>query len=76
MQNKTQIEVLVESSKNCSRSRIVASPYYGMKILVAAASDRAYTVFIINIEMLACTHPPLLKFLYLFCFACCNGFGG
>ena len=44
MQNKIQIEVLVESSKNCSRSRIVASPYYGMKILVAAASDRAYTV--------------------------------
>ena len=31
--------------KNCSRSRIVASPYYGMKILVAAASDRANTVF-------------------------------
>ena len=28
---------------NCSRSRIVASPYYGMKILVAAASDRANT---------------------------------
>ena len=46
MQNKTQMEVLVESSKNCSRSRIVASPYYGMKILVAAASDRAYTVFV------------------------------
>ena len=44
MQNKIQIEVLVESSKNCSRSRIVASPYYGMKILVAAASDRANTV--------------------------------
>ena len=44
MQNKTQTEVLVESSKNCSCSRIVASPYYGMKILVAAASDRAYTV--------------------------------
>ena len=48
MQNKTQIEVLVESSKNCSRSRIVASPYYGMKILVAAASDRAYTVFFLQ----------------------------
>ena len=31
--------------KNCSRSRIVASPYYGMIILVAAASDRANTVF-------------------------------
>ena len=30
--------------KNCSHSRIVASPYYGMKILVAAASDRANTV--------------------------------
>ena len=29
--------------KNCSRSGIVASPYYGMKILVAAASDRANT---------------------------------
>ena len=25
--------------KNCSLSRIVASPYYGMKILVAATSD-------------------------------------
>ena len=25
MQNKIQIEVLVESSKNCSRSRIVAA---------------------------------------------------
>ena len=48
MQNKTQIEVLVETSKNCSRSRIVASPYYGMKILVAAASDRAYTVVTIT----------------------------
>ena len=47
MHNKIQIEVLVESSKNCSRSRIVASPYYQMKILVAAASDRANTVFII-----------------------------
>ena len=47
MQNKIQIEVLVESGvdeKNCSCSRIVASPYYGMKILVAAASDRANTV--------------------------------
>ena len=49
MQNKIQIEVLVESSKNCSCSRIVAalelaSPYYGMKILVAADSDRANTV--------------------------------
>ena len=31
--------------KNCSRSRIVASPYYGMKILVAAASDRPNTVY-------------------------------
>ena len=31
--------------KNCSRSRIVASPYYGIKILVAVASDRANTVF-------------------------------
>ena len=50
MQNKIQIEVLVESSKNCSRSRIVASPYYGMKILVAAASDQAYTVFYYFIE--------------------------
>ena len=39
-----KIEVLVESSKNCSHSGIVASPYYGMKILVAAASDRANTV--------------------------------
>ena len=46
MQNKIQIEVLVESSKNCSRSRIVASPYYRMKILVAAASDRANTVYL------------------------------
>ena len=45
MQNKIQIEVLVESSKNCSHSRIVASPYYGMKILVAAASDRANMVY-------------------------------
>ena len=36
--------MLVESSKNCGRSRIVASPYYGMKILVAAASDQANTV--------------------------------
>ena len=34
--------------KNCSRSRIVASPYYGMKILVAAASDRANTVFLVH----------------------------
>ena len=48
MHNKIQIEVLVESSKNCSRSRIVASPYYRMKILVAAASDRANMVFIIT----------------------------
>ena len=47
MHNKIQIEVLIESSKNCSCSRIVASPYYRMKILVAAASDRANTVFII-----------------------------
>ena len=47
MQNKVQIEVLVESSKNCSRSRIVASPYYGMKILVAAASDRANTEIVV-----------------------------
>ena len=47
MQNKIQIEVLVESSKNCSRSRIVASPYYGMKILVAAASDQANTVCVV-----------------------------
>ena len=55
MQNKIQIEVLVESSKNCSRSRRVASPYYGMKILVAAASDRANTVFMhILILMLQC----------------------
>ena len=30
--------------KNCSRSRIMASPNYRMKILVAAASDRANTV--------------------------------
>ena len=44
MQNKIQIEVLVESlvlmirivatHKLYSRSRIVAFPYYGMKILV------------------------------------------
>ena len=54
MQNKIQIEVLVESSKNCSRSRIVASPYYRMKILVAAASDRANTVFIIPLQ--PCSH--------------------
>ena len=52
MQNKIQIEVLVESSKKCRRSRIVAalvvaSPYYGMKILVAAASDRANTVCVL-----------------------------
>ena len=33
--------------KNCSRSRIVAPPYYGMKILVAAASDRANTVYVL-----------------------------
>ena len=46
MHNKIQMEVLVDSSKNCSRSRIVASPYYRIKILVAAASDRANTVFI------------------------------
>ena len=46
MLNKIQIEVLVESSKNCSRSRIVDSPYYGMNILVAVASDRANTVYI------------------------------
>ena len=50
MHNKIQIEVLVESSKNCSRSRIVASPYYQMKILVAAASDLANTVFIIPLS--------------------------
>ena len=54
MHNKIQIEVLVESSKNCSRSRIVASPYYQMKILVAAASDRANTVFIIPLQ--PCSH--------------------
>ena len=45
MQNKIQIEVLVESM--VLMKRIVAaleSPYYGMKILVAAASDRANTV--------------------------------
>ena len=54
MHNKIQIEVLVESSKNCSRSRIVASPYYRMKILVAAASDRANTVFIIPLQ--PCSH--------------------
>ena len=30
---------------NCTCSRIVTSPYYGMKILVAAASDRANKVF-------------------------------
>ena len=54
MQNKIQIEVLVEISKNCSRSRIVASPYYRMKILVAAASDRANTVFIIPLQ--PCSH--------------------
>ena len=51
MQNKIQIEVLVESSKNCSHSRIVASPYYGMKILVAAASDRANTVYMISLDL-------------------------
>ena len=44
MQNKIQIEVLVQSSKNCSCSQIVASPYYRMKILVATASDQANTV--------------------------------
>ena len=54
MHNKIQIEVLVESSKNCSRSRIVASPYYRMKILVAAASDRANAVFIIPLQ--PCSH--------------------
>ena len=54
MHNKIQIEVLVESSKNCSHSRIVASPYYRMKILVAAASDRANTVFIIPLQ--PCSH--------------------
>ena len=46
---KIRIEVL---SKNCSRSRIVdtlhlvASLYFEMKILVAAASDRANMVFV------------------------------
>ena len=50
MHNKIQIEVLVESSKKCSRSRIVASPYYQMKILVATASDLANTVFIIPLS--------------------------
>ena len=54
MHNKIQIEVLVESSKNCSRSRIVASPYYWMKILVATVSDRANTVFIIPLQ--PCSH--------------------
>ena len=54
MHNKIHIEVLVESSKNCSRSRIVASPYYRMKILVAVASDRANTVFIIPLQ--PCSH--------------------
>ena len=57
MQNKIQIEVLVESSKNCSRSRIVASPYYGMKILVAAASDRANTVYQHYIYIHTCIVP-------------------
>ena len=54
MHNKIQIEVLVESSKNCSSSRIVASPYYWMKTLVATASDRANTVFIIPMQ--PCSH--------------------
>ena len=58
MQNKIQIEVLVESSKNCSRSRIVASPYYRMKILVAAASDRANTVYIIPLQPCATLSIP------------------
>ena len=53
MHNKIQIEVLVESSKNCSRSNS-ASPYYRMKILVAAASDQANTVFIIPLQ--PCSH--------------------
>ena len=64
MQNKIQIEVLVESSKNCSRSRIVASPYYGMKILVATASDRANTVTFLK-QLTAWTRRELSFFLLL-----------
>ena len=55
MHNKIQIEVLVESSKNCSRSQIVASPYYRMKILVAAASDRANSATL-SIHSQGCHH--------------------
>ena len=47
--------------QDCSRSRIVASPYYGMKILVAAASDRANTVSLLTL----CYHWQTLSISFL-----------
>ena len=41
---KFGVDERIVTALKFSRSRIVASPYYGMKILVAAASDRANTV--------------------------------
>ena len=69
MQKKVKIEVLVESLvlmkrivaalEYCSLSQIVASPYYGMKILVAAASDRTYKVYIWLFGMLPLVLLPI-----------------